>query len=1426
MQAERDALMLKVVPQLDEFAAEFGQNIKLVDLRWGVNTTNMKAEESNKKVLKVCLDEIEKAHPYMIILMGERYGWVPDDKDLMRRVAKEKKHELDDLFKSVTELEIEYGALAKNDMLKNCLFYFREQLNINEIPQEYRDIYIEEKEELKQKLEALKLRIVATGAKIKNYKAEWCDEKSALTIPQAFCDMVIADVKTLFVEEFKKATNMSMLQKEQMYAELFVEQKAAQFAARFDLKNKYERIINDSAVSLLHLKGAPGSGKSTFMSKLAQDYKSSANVFFFACGNTTHSQTAFDFVRGAVYFMEELLKSTSHYGAGQNSEASSFEKWVQTLEDLCEHYSEKHKKPALFFVDALDQLSQDEKAQGLKFLPKNIPNNVKFIISSLSDYEINSVFYLSDKCAQEQILPLKHEERALVVQGILEVSRKELDEEIISTLIAAEGATNPLYISMMIQRLVMLDSEDFGVIKQFGNDMVAINKYLIEVIDTTPFTVEEMSAEVIKEAADRINNDMCTCCAALIAASRRGLREKDLMKILSAMGHEFSAVDFAAFTKYLKPFFIYRHDGRIDFTHRTIRLGFLRQIKFEHYNFYILNHFKTCAFSDTVKVSETVYHALKAQDYEYLTGYIALVRMQGQALQKTTAKELHLFALDEAKYLDRLFVFANNKSTQCDYIEFMNTNFFSEFTKTKFDVQLLALLFESHVKAATAAVQNSKNNIESALCAHNANIILAGLYLERDTIHSYKNETAIFDNEIALEMLQDSYSAVSMLAQKHALPDVEKTLFKILFNLYNVTTNMEYCEKAYELSRKFTQNKDFDFISEHCEICILLLEDYLKSESDKADGLLNEIYDLLMPKGKSVLSLEVNAYYLTLLGHLFLKGYTINNPLSFNYECRYDNEYKKFIYCDCAQEVLTAAVEKNEQIITADAMHENYANYAQALNLYGEFLFEDDMCNEAQGVLNKSLKIYKMLYKKNKSADTCCGLAISFELLARCYDEQAKIELAIDYFKQSYRYYDILKKTYQYGKHVFKTEDIMNLFGNKYGLDKLGAIHFNEEMVASGGENVKAYEYLAEQFDSAYIVGLLITKYEHTIEDIQKYNTAETFEKIIEYRKKADKLYCRLIEKQAEINKSEYTKNLFSLAETLCNAKIGQQKEAFDIWSRIFDIYKTYIKNDDLTAVGIHYFVAVSVNMANYQLKNGDSEQVVIICKDAIKQIDYMKTLIKKLILSADKEYLKYCSVNKDSTQKEMLSEIEYEQKLYTMSMLDVYVCLADAYKASGQFDLEIETCNTHSEIMFSAYAYYTEDESGCKKLCVKYYESAKLAKSYGRLAQAYKNNNDIQKQAEKLECAAGFIETELGRYDMTYVEVNYYYTLLIELFENLNDDVKKQIYIDKKAQIADKLKEYEEAEKKRREERRKVDEEHYEITKDADGNEKLIFHT
>jgi len=120
MQEEREELVKQIFPQLRHLCESRGVTWGEVDLRWGV-PDEAKAEG---KVLPLCLAEIEHCRPYFIGLLGERYGWVPEEipDELLAAQPWLNEHRKE----SVTALEILHGVLRNPEMSGHAFFYFRD----------------------------------------------------------------------------------------------------------------------------------------------------------------------------------------------------------------------------------------------------------------------------------------------------------------------------------------------------------------------------------------------------------------------------------------------------------------------------------------------------------------------------------------------------------------------------------------------------------------------------------------------------------------------------------------------------------------------------------------------------------------------------------------------------------------------------------------------------------------------------------------------------------------------------------------------------------------------------------------------------------------------------------------------------------------------------------------------------------------------------------------------------------------------------------------------------------------------------------------------------------------------------------------------------------------------------------------------------
>jgi len=135
MHAERDHLRHVIFPALAEDLRERRCHLEPIDLRMGVETVELADEEAKElQVLKVCLNEIDRSRPFLLVLLGDRYGWVPPEAR-MRAAAQEAGFATLVGGKSVTALEIEFGILRKDPaQRRRCLFFFRDPLPYDQMP--------------------------------------------------------------------------------------------------------------------------------------------------------------------------------------------------------------------------------------------------------------------------------------------------------------------------------------------------------------------------------------------------------------------------------------------------------------------------------------------------------------------------------------------------------------------------------------------------------------------------------------------------------------------------------------------------------------------------------------------------------------------------------------------------------------------------------------------------------------------------------------------------------------------------------------------------------------------------------------------------------------------------------------------------------------------------------------------------------------------------------------------------------------------------------------------------------------------------------------------------------------------------------------------------------------------------------------------
>lgn len=497
MQLERDAIQDIVMPILNERAKEYGDSVSFCDLRWGIDTSELESEESSRKVMDVCLDEIDRCEHPMIVILGERYGWIPEE-HMVSELATNKNLALDDYKKSITALEIEYGALQTKQKLEHTLFYIRHVEN-HAIPASEAEDEEHERlqNELKDKIKALSV----TG--IREYTIHDADHVKQDI--QAFAKMIIADVEEMLIEDWKVQANYSEIEKENMAHVRFFQEKAKLFTARKQLCNDYiEKLREEKTVVL---KALSGTGKSTLTAVMRERLiQEGHQVIAYECGLTSHVSSCFGVLKQLHAAMCEL--SGSVY-----DEKDDFDTHRHKMIALCDTYATADN-PLFIIVDAVDQLTDDDYREKLDFLPIIANPNVYIFVTCISRTQIQAVHI--------HILPemTSEEDKRDVIDGILANHHRELSQQVIEKILKKAGTNNPLYLSFLIQRLLMMNQEDFAQIRNLGNGMDAINQYHANLVEKATEDPSAMGLSVLKLAAKRIAPESLTKVIEYIGMSR------------------------------------------------------------------------------------------------------------------------------------------------------------------------------------------------------------------------------------------------------------------------------------------------------------------------------------------------------------------------------------------------------------------------------------------------------------------------------------------------------------------------------------------------------------------------------------------------------------------------------------------------------------------------------------------------------------------------------------------------------------------------------------------------------------------------------------------------------------------------------------------------------------------------------------------
>ncbi|NBC02652.1 MAG: NACHT domain-containing protein [Bacteroidetes bacterium] len=609
MHDERDYLVKYVFPTLRKRLDTYHIDFMDIDLRWGI--TEQQAEDG--RVLDLCLNAIEKSRPgkedaeipFFIGLLGQRYGWVPDNlpEDALEQQPWLKEER--DRGRSMTELEIMQAVLNNPEMKGQAFFYFRTDGYLSDVPSEKRWRYTDPDESQIEKLDQLKERIRESPYPVKTYDADWDgkaknrhfekkykdDGEGRLTNfreseenRRAWYEVVIEDLwesirrELELPEEPRREQSESMLQREHDFHQRFIEtrRQGVSDKIRVELHDRLIRYATGEVYDIddfdfsrpLMLTGAQGSGKSTVMAGLAEDLQQRMDndkqekllVIPHFAGAGPASTELRELLTRVVEMLGDAYNQEYETGVELRELIATFQKALEAVPE---------DKEVVLIIDAINQFIERNGTHELGWLPYELPENVKVVLSTIHSKEETTI-----PAERAQLLgynrvevePLTLAERKIILREVPAIAVKTLSDKHIEDLLRINASKNPLFLRVALEELRGYGTHDtleqqIETYRTSGKSEKPLRAIFVQVF-------KRLEAQFDQTEDTSLTREVLS----LLGSARRGLTEDELNDLTEEL---INSGDLMFLLRHLRPYLMRRgpiitffHDALFDAVHR------------------------------------------------------------------------------------------------------------------------------------------------------------------------------------------------------------------------------------------------------------------------------------------------------------------------------------------------------------------------------------------------------------------------------------------------------------------------------------------------------------------------------------------------------------------------------------------------------------------------------------------------------------------------------------------------------------------------------------------------------------------------------------------------------------------------------------------------------------------------------------------
>lgn len=479
---ERDALWTSVFPKVERLCAKLGARFEAVDMRWGVSTDQVRAQDT----MQVCLREMRRCvetgiEPNLLILLGDRYGsqLLPDEiaptvfehivecvairrgsraENTLRQHypldmnAEEPVHRLDavhaaagkegelreyldmgtaslpravhaQLNASATEREIEAGLRGAASGSRRALCCIRTFVGRSELGAPWIDTDTEggPNPASARRVQQLKKRLrTRLGKRVINLRAKLVNDELDSGYIDRFIRIVLKNLCNDIRAQAAGWQTESVLDREIAAHQRFAADRAGCFVGRKESLERIAAYLSRWQGRAFVIGGESGIGKSALLGAAVRDFRKRRPKVPVVIRFIGATPRS---LRGET-LLSDLNIDIQRFASGGRQKTKKRPSSI--IAELKETLA-RVRRPLVLVIDGLNQISGTDPARDLRWLPLKIPKNVWLIVSAVSgSFAFRQIGRKYPDCNEIRLTGLKFEEGQNLLENWLKEKHRRL----------------------------------------------------------------------------------------------------------------------------------------------------------------------------------------------------------------------------------------------------------------------------------------------------------------------------------------------------------------------------------------------------------------------------------------------------------------------------------------------------------------------------------------------------------------------------------------------------------------------------------------------------------------------------------------------------------------------------------------------------------------------------------------------------------------------------------------------------------------------------------------------------------------------------------------------------------------------------------------------------------------------------------------